>query len=152
MEKVKRGGLWAACVLYAAAVLMLTFLGKHVLTDTIADSLVYHTNVIPFATVWDWISRLASDQINLGIVISNVFGNLLLLMPLGFLLPCTFPKMRSLIACLIMSFGVTLFLECAQIMLRIGCFDIDVFLLRIVGTAIGYWVYKLARGIYESNH
>jgi glycopeptide antibiotics resistance protein len=77
------------------------------------------------------------------IPIKNLLGNLLLFLPMGIYLPYIFKKLyifRNYFK------YITLFLisiEIMQLILRRGSFDIDDFILNIIGAIIGFAIGKV---------
>jgi len=98
-------------------------------------------NLVPFHTIMNYIN--ASGYINTSIVITNLAGNILAFMPLGFFLPLLFKryiKFRNTIFIVIAS---TLMVECLQYIYRVGSFDVDDLILNTVGGILGFGVFKL---------
>ncbi len=89
------------------------------------------------------IKRFVNNTGTLGIrtVILNIVGNIVGFMPLGFLLPFAFPKMRGIILITLTSFTATLLVETCQLVSRTGSFDVDDLLLNTIGGVLGYFVY-----------
>lgn len=72
----------------------------------------------------------------------NILGNIVLLVPIGFILPFIFPKINwkqklafAIIACLL--------IEASQALLHIGIFDIDDVILNALGVLIGFWKFSI---------
>jgi len=97
-------------------------------------------NVIPFKTMVDYFT------VNKGIgflrAVSNVFGNLIVFIPLGYFLPTInkrFSKFKYLIITVI---SFSLFFEVMQYILGIGSSDVDDLILNTIGGIIGYILYR----------
>lgn len=72
----------------------------------------------------------------------NLAGNIVLLIPIGFLVPFLYSKMtwkRSLILAVASGFII----ELMQVALGVGIFDIDDIILNALGVMIGYWTYAI---------
>ena len=69
-------------------------------------------------------------------IIINIFGNILMFVPFGFL-GIVFTKLNNFWI-LILDFIV----ESLQYFTRLGVFDIDDVILNTVGAAIGFWIYR----------
>lgn len=98
-------------------------------------------NLIPFHTIMNYVN--ATGYINTSIVITNLAGNILAFMPLGFFLPLLFKrylKFRKAISIVIAS---TLTVECLQYIFRVGSFDVDDLILNSVGGILGFWIFKV---------
>ena len=78
-------------------------------------------------------------------VVINVAGNVAVFIPLGFALPVLFERIRSFLQVLILSFSISLLAETLQLVLKVGCFDVDDLLLNTIGGCIGYVMYWIFR-------
>ena len=91
-------------------------------------------NFMPFRTILPYVLG-RGGWIIAGI---NIVGNIVLLVPLGFLLPFIF-KQLNWKSSLVVAILSALFIESLQSMLHIGIFDIDDVILNALGCMIGYW-------------
>ena len=82
-------------------------------------------------------------------VLINVAGNVAVFIPLGFALPILFERIHSFVQVLILSFSISLLAETMQLVLRVGCFDVDDLLLNTIGGCIGYAVYRIFRCFWK---
>ncbi|EOS53484.1 hypothetical protein C812_04035 [Paenibacillus barengoltzii G22] len=74
----------------------------------------------------------------------NLFGNVLIFMPFGLLLGLMFRhKDITWIETLLYAFAASFSLECAQLLLAIGQFDVDDLILNTGGALLGYFVYRI---------
>lgn len=78
-------------------------------------------------------------------VLINVAGNVAVFIPLGFALPVLFERIKSFLQVLILSFAISLLAETMQLVLKVGCFDVDDLLLNTIGGCIGYLIYWVFR-------
>lgn len=101
-----------------------------------------NVNFMPFKMI----KFYATNNVNLDIAINNLFGNIILLLPLGLLLPFLFYKCKNLLSVITIAFCTSLAIECIQFSLQIGMADIDDILLNTFGAMIGY---TIAIGIFE---
>ncbi len=104
-------------------------------------------NFIPFKTIAPYLLGY-KGWIIAGI---NLLGNIILLVPVGFLLPFLYPNVswkKSLV------FGVIagLSLEVLQVILRVGIFDIDDVMLNALGVMIGCWKYAATTRLLSSKY
>ncbi len=95
-------------------------------------------NLIPFKTILPY---LLGEK---GFLIAaiNLLGNVVLLVPIGFLVPfvhrnMTWKKSLALAA------GAGFFIEGMQEILRVGIFDIDDVILNGLGVMVGYWTFTI---------
>ncbi len=86
------------------------------------------------------------DRVNPDIAISNLLGNVILLVPLGLLLPFLFLKCKNLLTIIAIAFCTSCTVELLQFCLQIGMADIDDVLLNTLGAGVGYFI---ARGIFH---
>jgi glycopeptide antibiotics resistance protein len=96
-------------------------------------------NFIPFKTILPYLL----GEKGLLIACINLVGNIILLVPIGFLVPfihqtLTWKKM------LILAIAAGFTIEGLQALLRVGIFDIDDILLNGLGVMIGYWTFTKA--------
>lgn len=107
-------------------------------------------NLIPFKTIFNYIK--ASSHINSSIWISNLFGNILAFLPLGFFLPVLFSRMigfwRTVGAVLVTTSAV----EAIQFVTKVGSFDVDDIILNSLGGAIGYGLFLILKKITKRLH
>ena len=75
-------------------------------------------------------------------IIINIFGNILIFVPFGFL-GIVFPKLNQFWSLILDFLFAIIILESFQYFTRLGVFDIDDVILNTVGVAIGFWIYQL---------
>lgn len=76
--------------------------------------------------------------------VSNLLGNVIILLPLGVLLPAIFPQLRKFWLTLPILLAVALGVEFLQYILEAGTTDIDDSFLNFLGATLGY---ALTRGV-----
>lgn len=90
---------------------------------------------------------MIQNAITLGVMVRevaiNLLGNLLLLVPLGFLLPALFEKSRSVFKIIELGFAVSLSIEISQFFLAVRIFDVDDIFLNTLGALLGYSIFML---------
>lgn len=117
-------------------------------------------NFIPLVSIISDISRIGTaydgdTAFLVGLIVKNVGGNILLLMPLGFLAPILRARCRGLKNTLVLGFLVSFSIECLQLVeLLFGAglarvVDIDDIIFNVLGAGLGYLVYKLAAVIWH---
>ncbi|QNK58544.1 VanZ family protein [Paenibacillus sp. PAMC21692] len=99
-------------------------------------------NFIPFQTILMYANRYQSY--NFDTWFFNLFGNVLLFVPLGFLLPILFAKARRFSMSIVWTMLASLTIELTQLGARLGSFDVDDLVLNVLGGAIGYAVWIMA--------
>ncbi|MBQ7801472.1 MAG: VanZ family protein [Oscillospiraceae bacterium] len=101
-------------------------------------------NLTPFRTVTRYVRLLDSARTTLvRLAAVNLFGNVIMFIPLGFFLPRVFGGLRKLWKTLFVTVLIISLVEIAQFFTRMGCCDIDDLILNIIGAAIGYGLYRL---------
>lgn len=103
------------------------------------------SNFVPFRTIY---YHLAGRQ-RLEFVAQNMLGNLIGFMPLGFLLPVLFPKLRETKKIILVTFLTSLAFEIVQLITNLGSFDVDDLLLNTIGGFLGYCLFVLFKLFFE---
>ena len=99
-------------------------------------------NLIPFTTIRMQLKCLSSRSAALRWYgFSNFFGNIILFIPLGFLLPWVFPNLRRAWRTLLTVAAVIALVEILQLFTLRGYADIDDLILNLAGAGIGYAVF-----------
>ncbi|MEE1085740.1 MAG: VanZ family protein [Schaedlerella sp.] len=112
----------------------------------------YRYNLMPFKEIkrfWEYREVLGTFT-----VFANLFGNILIFVPYGFLIS-TFSRRgrinRSFLWSIILCTGVELF----QLFTRVGSFDVDDIILNTLGGLLGWFLFKICnrirRKIYVRN-
>lgn len=99
-------------------------------------------NFTPFKTIKMYIryySRLNSFE--------NLFGNILVFVPFGYLLPKAYHKYKNFLLFFANSFLFVTCIEVFQLFSAFGAFDVDDFILNCAGACIGYLLFWLLRRI-----
>lgn len=146
MKKFLRIALIAASVFYALALIYLLFLNNRYIRYTNFDYFLYlrtSINLIPFKTVYEYITRIQNETINLSTALKNLFGNLAAFFPAGIFLPCIFKKLRRFWKTVLTVFCIVLAAEILQLLLCLGSFDIDDLILNLAGAMLGYGFFRL---------
>ena len=97
---------------------------------------VGQANFLPFKTILPY---LFGEK---GLIIAgiNLVGNIILLVPIGFLVSLIYRDMTWKIA-LAIAVAAGLAIEGMQVMLHVGIFDIDDVILNGLGVMVGYWTF-----------
>lgn len=99
----------------------------------------YHYNLVLFREIRRFLKY--RHLLGTGAVLINVAGNVAVFIPLGLALPVLFEKIHSFGQVFILSFAISLLAETMQLLLRVGCFDVDDLLLNTIGGCLGYAIY-----------
>lgn len=114
---------------------------------SLADYIKYCSNLMPFRSIVLYIEALFTGSMNIETPIQNLFGNLLIFLPMGLYLPYFFKRLQRFQRYAICMAAVLIGVEAIQILLRVGSFDIDDVILNIAGACAGFAVFKLAQKI-----
>ncbi|MGD6855847.1 VanZ family protein [Bacillus infantis] len=108
------------------------------LTDYIRQS----SNFIPFKTISMYLQALSDGRMNMDIPIKNLLGNFVLFMPMGVYLPFFIRKTNSIILFTVSTTAMLITIEIIQVITRRGSFDIDDYILNMLGALIGYGIWR----------
>ena len=106
-----------------------------------------YPNFIPFQTILQYANGY--HHYNFDIWFFNLFGNVLIFVPLGFLLPILFTKARRFKTTIEWTMLVSLTIELTQIGIRLGSFDVDDLILNVLGGSIGYAVWTMVAAVWQ---
>ncbi|MBQ7795038.1 MAG: VanZ family protein [Lachnospiraceae bacterium] len=79
----------------------------------------------------------------------NIVGNVVAFMPFGFILPEVWDQLNRWYTITCLGFIFSLCIELAQLVSRVGSFDVDDLLLNTIGAMVGYFVFVLAKGVWN---
>jgi glycopeptide antibiotics resistance protein len=100
-------------------------------------------NYIPFYTVKYYLHGIDPTQYSR----ENLFGNILLFLPLGTFLPLLFRNLSDLKNVAIAGLLLSVTFESIQLFTVLGTFDVDDIILNLIGCVIGFQVYQLTRNL-----
>ncbi|MBO4938179.1 MAG: VanZ family protein [Oscillospiraceae bacterium] len=101
-------------------------------------------NLIPLHTVMRYVRLLDSSRpVLVRLAVINLFGNVIMFIPLGFFLPLIFARLRRLWKTLITTLLSISIIEILQLFTLLGSCDIDDLILNLAGAAIGYGLYRM---------
>ncbi|WP_096274425.1 VanZ family protein [Paucisalibacillus globulus] len=139
-------------VLYMSMVISVTLFPLPLGQFYTVESIFRNVNVIPFKSIVMDISQIGiayggDTLFMIGLIARNVLGNILLLLPFGFLAPILWGKLRSLRYTLLAGFIISLGIESLQLLeSSLGTVgritDIDDLICNVIGTALGFYLYK----------
>jgi glycopeptide antibiotics resistance protein len=102
------------------------------------------SNFIPMKTI---LYYLGGNQSAI-VAKDNLLGNIIAFGPLGFLLPIAISKMNKLKQIFVISAALSLILEVIQLITGLGQFDVDDIILNVLGSILGFIIYKTLKGIF----
>lgn len=140
-NKIKKILTYTAFAVYAAAMVFLLFN---------RTPLPYRAvNLVPLKTIAQYVEYFSNPYLRSSAVV-NIWGNIIMFIPLGFFLSLIWKKLRRFIPHVIVTAAIIIVVELLQYITIRGSADIDDLFLNIIGSAIGFIIYT----VYEKikNH
>ncbi len=110
---------------------------------------MYHYNLIPFATIEQLV--IHRDHYSTETWVKNLFGNIILFIPLGIFIPLLNQKFMRVAKFVILVVVLIFVVECAQMLTYVGRFDVDDIMLNTMGGWIGLVITRrLCRQVTQS--
>lgn len=146
MKKLIKIGLVLSFTFYVFILTILLFFGGRsngwMAVLTFLEYMKYSSNFVPFKTISTYINAIFSGNMNLDIPLKNLFGNLLMFLPMGIYLPYFIKRLKRISSFSVTFMIILLVIEITQSISRRGSFDIDDFILNTIGALIGFGVWK----------
>ena len=140
---------WSKLLFAAYCILMLWLLYGQRIGNAGSGSywqqLKYHIVYTPLETIWRflWVLRHSTDTNQIRHAVVNLAGNVVMFVPLGFLVPCIWEKPKKF-GWHFLTMALTIVaIELTQLFTLLGSCDVDDLLLNLVGTTIGFVLWKL---------
>lgn len=132
---------WVVLLVAVFAIAYLWIMGNLLFIHGRVTGERYQYNLVPLDTIGPLL--LERERYSTEAWVKNLFGNIVLFIPLGIWIPWLFRSCR-------MGFKFTwtvilllLAVELAQLVLRVGSFDVDDIILNTLGAWIGYIAFRL---------
>lgn len=140
---MKKNTIYKALFVVYGAVMLWLLLGRE---GDVPDAEFWpqvraHINLVPFHTIRLYLRVLDSEAFR-RTAIMNIFGNILLFVPLGYFLPLLWQRLRKWWRTWLMVLGIMLAVELTQLLTLRGYFDVDDLILNLLGAAVGYVVFR----------
>ena len=133
-------------ILYGLAMFWLLF-GQRIGVDNYGAYLQQqglNWNLKPFATIRLYLMLLqGSDGGLVRHAWVNLVGNIVMFVPLGYLLPNIWKKLRKFYRTLFATVGIILVIEILQFVTGLGSLDVDDLILNCLGVITGYCFWKI---------
>lgn len=110
---------------------------------TLIEYIKNSSNIIPFKNISRYIRALFDESMNMSTPITNLGGNIVLFLPMGIYIPLFFNKINRIGSYFVFMITLIFVAEAIQLITRRGCFDIDDFILNMIGGLIGFGIWKL---------
>ena len=100
-------------------------------------------NLEPLRTIRLFVRVLLYDpsEYNIRLAIVNLFGNIVMFIPLGYFLPRLFGALRKWWRTWLATLVIMTAVEVAQLLTLRGTCDVDDLILNVLGAAIGYGIF-----------
>ncbi|MCU5376193.1 VanZ family protein [Bacillus cereus] len=140
-------------VIYIGMVIAVTLFPIPIGFPTGIENIRLSINIIPFASIIKDIGKIGiaydGDVLfMIGLIVRNVGGNILLLMPLGFLAPIIWDICKKIKNTILLGLAISISIELLQLIeslfsswIRIT--DIDDVICNVIGSIVGYFIYKI---------
>lgn len=133
-------------ICYAAVMLWLLFIRHRdvEIVDYWAQAAA-RVNLVPFSSMGSMLSTLRDNPRwdVLWVVVYNLGGNIVMFVPLGFLLPQVFPKLGRFWRCMGAVAGIMTCVELAQLFSLRGFCETDDVILNVLGASLGFGFWKV---------
>lgn len=105
----------------------------------------YRYNLVPLKEI----SRFIKYRYQLGpvAVALNLIGNIIAFVPFGMILPIIDKSSRKFYLVALLSFQLSLVIELAQLVLKVGSCDVDDIILNTLGGCLGYLMFYILNKI-----
>lgn len=140
-------------VIYIGMVVAITLFPIPIGFSTSFGHIRLSINSIPFASIIKDIDKIGiaydGDVLfMIGLIVRNVGGNILLLMPLGFLAPIIWDKFKKIKNTILLGLAISISIELLQLTESLfsgwgRITDIDDVIFNVIGSIVGYFIYKI---------
>lgn len=142
--------LWRALlILYSLVMLWLLFGRSAGWMEglTYEEQLGCNRNLRPFFTIGNylWVVFHSSNAYLVRHCFINLAGNVLLFIPIGFLLPKVSRAMQNYLRFFLLCFAIMLAVELLQLVTLLGSFDVDDLILNLSGMSLGFLLERITR-------
>ena len=145
MKKVFKAVFSLSFILYLFALVFILFFGfrGYLRMDlTLLEYMKNSSNFVPFKTINTYFQAILDRSMNLDTPIKNLLGNYILFLPMGIYLPFFFKKINKIMVFSVSMILLLFIVEVIQLVTRRGSFDIDDFILNMLGALTGFGVWK----------
>lgn len=150
--KAARAAAFLIFVFYAAYMLWLLFIrSRSTASGDYWEIIGQNLSLIPFRTLFQYVTVLLSggEAAEVHHAFINIFGNILLFVPFGILLPFIFEKLRCAWRFMLCFAAAIVLIEIIQLFTLRGTCDIDDLILNTLGAFGGFLLFRAAAGIYS---
>ncbi len=140
-------------VIYIGMVVAITLFPIPIGFPTGIENIRLSINIVPFASIIKDIGKIGiaydGDVLfMIGLIVRNVGGNILLLMPLGFLAPIIWDTFKKIKNTILLGLAISISIELLQLTESLfsgwgRITDIDDMIFNVIGSIVGYFIYKI---------
>lgn len=112
---------------------------------TYGEQLRMNSNIIPLFSFYAFITAPYKSAILVRTFLVNIVGNLLLFFPWGILFPVVNSKAKNFKYFFVFTTIVIVIIELLQLFALLGAFDVEDYLLNIIGASAGFVINKYVR-------
>ena len=102
----------------------------------------HNFNMVPFRTIAEYVAAVFNGSMNFSIIVTNLLGNLVALMPMALFLPLLFRRCRKFPVFLLAVAISVILIELLQLVLVSGACDIDDLILNTAGACAAFFILK----------
>ncbi|MDD3222107.1 MAG: VanZ family protein [Clostridia bacterium] len=142
MKKIKWGTL-VFLIIYLAILAYVCFWSEDYGRMDVQN--IYRYNLVPFREIIRFYTY--RDVVGFDAFLLNLFGNVLVFIPFGVMVPIVSSRNRKFFRVFGLTFLLSLFIECIQLISKVGSFDVDDLILNTVGGILGYILFWIMNQI-----
>lgn len=143
-KKIIRINLWIYFILYLILFITLTLFdemwGRSGVSITSIS--LSNINLIPFKTIIGYFKEFNSLS-DTRTIMFNLFGNFAACMPLALFLPLLFKRQNNIKIFMLTTILIVFVIEFFQLITHSGSFDIDDFILNVLGAVVMYYILRI---------
>jgi len=134
-------------LLYAGIMLWLLFFQRigRISPVSYREALTLNLNPIPFRSIVSMIRLIINRPSLRFFALRNLFGNIILFIPLGYFLPAVLPRFSVFWRFILLLAGIILAVEGIQFFTLLGSCDVDDLILNLLGGSIGFLLFRALR-------
>ena len=132
-------------IIYSFIMINLLFLRGHYNIDA-----PMRYNIVPFHTINQYLFH--TDRYNTDIWVKNLFGNIILFIPLGVCIPTLNKRFMRVVPFTLLIIGIIFSVELIQMVTRVGSFDVDDIILNTFGALIGMGITACVYRVLDKQH
>lgn len=148
--RTRKNSLSIIAIIYILLMIYLLFLMRigsigEALELSFSEHIEQYTNFIPFRSINRYGATMISGNGAVQIAVINLIGNIVVFIPMGFLLPTYFKNAKIFWKTVFIAILTIICVELIQFFSCTGTFDVDDIILNVIGVIIGFGFWKLYR-------